>query len=130
MSKKIIKEKKVVCNPHSQREIGSHKCNDNTKNTDPIHTLMTLSVFEKPPQKKQPNKPIKSKELEIDYENDSQEDIIRKLVLTIQNLQKELESYKEYVEGTFCTNAVYNRQYDEIEKKVNNLSSELDEIRS
>jgi len=100
------------------------------QNADQMHALMSMSVFERPAKKKQPTKPIKSKELMIDYENDSQEDIIKKLILTIQNLQTEFEAYKEYVEGTFCTNSVHNRQIDELDKKINDISTELEEIRS
>lgn len=116
MSKKIIKTNK--------------KLDGESQHTDKMHALMTMSIFENSTKKKQPTKPTKSKKLIIDNDNDSQEEIIQKLVMTIQNMQIEFENYKEYVEGTFCTNTVQNRQNDTLEKKINDLSIELEETRN
>lgn len=89
---------------------------------DAVQTLMSLSLFDTPQKKKIPIKGPSRKDLEIDLENDSQESIINKLILNIKSLREELEEYKQYVEGTYCTQAVHDRNYDVLEKKVDDLS--------
>ena len=60
--------------------------------------------------------------------NDSQEEIIKKLVLTVQGLKNELDEYKIYVDGTFCTSAVHNRTTDDLDKRLTDLRSQVDEL--
>lgn len=96
--------------------------------TDAMQSLLNMSQFEVPAKKKSIQKPPKSKEIQIDMENDSQEDIIKKLVLTVRSLKSELDEYKIYVDGTFCTSAVHNRNTDDLDKRVTELRTQVDDL--
>jgi hypothetical protein len=98
------------------------------KSSDIMDALMTTSIFDAPPKQKITEKGPLKKEIEIDIEKDSQEDIIRKLVLNIRNLRAELDDHKIYSDGTFCTQSVHNRSIDTLEKKIEDLTSIVDEF--
>lgn len=103
--------------------------NDNSgDDSDPMNTLLNMNQFDTPVKKKMQPKLPKSKELCIDLENDSQEEIIRKLVLNVQSLRSELNEYKIYADGTFCTSTVHNRATDDLDKRVTELRTQIDEM--
>jgi effector-binding domain-containing protein len=93
-----------------------------------MQSLMTTSLFDEPPKKKIEIKYPKSKDLEIDLDNDSQEDIIRKIVLNIRALRTEINEYKQYSEGTYCTQVVHDRSFDNLEKKIDELITTVEEL--
>ena len=93
---------------------------------DMMQNALSKISFDTPVKKKTLLKPIKAKEIEINLENDSQEDIIRKLVLTVKNLKDELNEYKTYVEGTYCTFSVHNRVSDDLDKRVTILETAVE----
>ena len=95
---------------------------------DVMQNLMSTSLFDEPPKKKVEIKEPKRKDLEIDIDNDSQEDIIRKLVLNIKALEARLDAYEHYADGTFCTQAVHNRNFDSLEKKVDDLVTAVEDL--
>ena len=100
----------------------------NVDDSDIMQSLLNVSAFDTPAKKKITPKQPKSKEIEIDMENDSQEEIIRKLVLTVKKLQAEMIEYKEYVEGSYCTCVEFNRYFIDNDKAVAEISSRLEEI--
>ena len=122
-------DKPIECkkkSPSSTKSKRQQKESDHE--TDGMQSLMNMSQFPDPIKKKIVQKPIKSKEIQIDLNNDSQEEIIKKLVLTVQGLKNELDEYKIYVDGTFCTSAVHNRTTDDLDKRLTDLRSQVDEL--
>jgi len=97
---------------------------------DAMQSLMTVSLFDEPVKKKVVVKGPTRKELEIDFINDAHNDIIRKLVLNINTLREELNEYKHYVEGTYCTQVVHDRSIDTVEKRLDELTTTVEEIAS
>lgn len=96
-------------------------------NHDIMQSLLSTSMFDEPPKKKVDVMGPSSKDLEID-ENDSSDEIFRKLVLNIKALRTELNEYKHYTEGTFCTQVVHNRNFDTLEKKIEDLTSTVEDL--
>jgi hypothetical protein len=123
VDKPIERKKKPPLSTKSKRQQ-----KDSDHETDGMQSLMNMSQFPDPIKKKIVQKPIKSKEIQIDLNNDSQEEIIRKLVLTVQGLKNELDEYKIYVDGTFCTSAVHNRTTDDLDKRLTDLRSRVDDL--
>ena len=66
------------------------------------------------------------KKKEINIKNESQEEIIKKLILKIDNLENELKEYKNHVEGTYCTISVFNREIDNIDKRLDDIQSNIE----
>lgn len=91
-----------------------------------LDSLLSTNHFKKSLKKAETK--IKKQDIEIDLDNDSQEEVIRKLVLTVKSLKSEIDELKIYVDGTFCTNAVHNRSVEELETKINILSESVDNI--
>ena len=91
-----------------------------------MESLINMSQFEGPVKKKIIQKPLKTKEIKIDMENDTQEEIIKKLVLSVHILKEELNEYKNYIDGTFCTLVVHNRSSDELDKRLIELQTQVD----
>lgn len=91
-----------------------------------LDSLLSTNHFKKPLKKTETK--IKKSDIEIDLDNDSQEEVIRKLVLTVKSLKSEIDELKIYVDGTFCTSAVHNRSVEELETKINVLSESVDNI--
>jgi chromatin segregation and condensation protein Rec8/ScpA/Scc1 (kleisin family) len=108
--KKIDKKKKTV-----------NSCNV-------METLLATNQFEQPVKKKQTVEIIKSKDIEIDIVNDTQEEIIRKLVLSVQKIKREFAEYRQYVEGTYCTMAEYNRMTNDVDNRVNELTTRVNDL--
>ncbi|VBB18814.1 hypothetical protein YASMINEVIRUS_1346 [Yasminevirus sp. GU-2018] len=104
------------------------KTSDGDSSMDQLQSLMSMSHFEKPAKKKVDPKPVKAKELEIDLEKDSQDEIIRKLVLNNQALRTELNDLRIYIDGTFCTSTVHNRFSEEVEKKLGELTETVESM--
>ena len=96
--------------------------NNDINDEEAVQTIMSMSLFDTPPKKKVAVKGPSRKELEIDLDNDSQETIINKLILNIKSLREELDEYKQYVEGTYCTQSIHDRAFDSLEKKVDELT--------
>jgi hypothetical protein len=92
---------------------------DGESNVEPIQKLLSMSQFNTKATKKK----IVAKDLQI-TENDSKDEIIRKLILSNQYLREELNEFKIYVDGTFCTSAVHNRFADEVEKRFDDMTSQ------
>jgi hypothetical protein len=112
----------------------SNKTINKTKNEEPkgeidiMQSLLSSSQFEEPVKKKTIVKQPKTKDIEIDLEKDSQEEIIKKLVLSYQKLKTEFEEYKQYVEGTYCTISVHDRQTLEFDKSLDLLKNRLEDV--
>lgn len=98
------------------------------ESSDSMQNLLNMSQFESALKKKIVQKPIKSKDIQIDLENDSQDEIIKKLVLTVQSLKEELSEYKIYADGTFCTSSVHNRVTDDLDKRVTDLRTQIEDM--
>lgn len=94
-------------------------------NIDSMEKLLNNSQFTVLPKSKHESK-HESKTKEININNDSQEEIIKKLIITIDNLKNELKEYKNYVEGTYCTISVFNREIDNIDKRIDDIQSSLE----
>jgi hypothetical protein len=86
-----------------------------------LDDLINMSQFDIPKQKTVSK--VKEKDIVINMDCDSQEEIIRKLVLTVQKLKAELDEYKLYAEGTFCTSSVFNRVTDELTDRITTLEN-------
>jgi hypothetical protein len=89
---------------------------------DGMQSLMSMTAFDKPVRKKDSVKLPRRAEFAVDFEKDSQEEINKKLVLAIEALRNELEEYRIYGEGTYCTQAVHNRFADETDKRLSELT--------
>jgi len=134
-SKKIPKDDGPKAKPKPTPKLTSKltsepKSTSKPKNesSDVMDALMTTSIFDAPSKQKITEKGPLKKDIEIDLEKDSQEDIIRKLVLNIKNLRAELDEHKIYSDGTFCTQSVHNRSIYTLEKKVEDLTTIVDDL--
>ena len=69
----------------------------------------------------------KTKNIEIDLESDSKDQIIEKLVLLVEVLKEEIKDLKVYSEGTYCTSTEHYRFKDIVEKELLELSNRIDD---
>jgi len=69
----------------------------------------------------------KMKDIEINEETDSKDEIIKKLIMTVKLLRSELEEYKQYVDGTYCSLAQHNRLSDSVDKKLGDITERLED---
>lgn len=120
----IKKKTKVVAFDLGEDDSESKKVAKSKDNKDAFESLLNMSQFNLP--KKQSPVVPKEKDIVIDMDHDSQEEIIRKLVLTVQKLKTELNEYKNYVDGTYCTISVFNRSIDDFNNELNNRISGSD----
>lgn len=104
------------------------KDHDIDSGVNQLDSLMGASLFDEPLKKKASIKRPTAKELEIDFEKDSQDEIIRKLVLNNQVLRADLNDLRFYADGTFCTLAVHNRTCEEFETKIADLSDTIEDM--
>ena len=75
---------------------------ENDPGNDPgniMESLISSLQFENPAKRKETNKQPKSKDIQIIWETDSQDDIIKKLVLGLQKLRNEFEEYNNTRQG-------------------------------
>jgi len=110
------------------RRVKKEQTRVNDNSNDPLDSLMSMVHFDEPVRKKNVERPLKTKDLEIDLEKDSQEDIIKKLVENNKALREELKEFKMYVEGTFCTFAIHHRVSNDIEKKLEELTNAVENL--
>jgi hypothetical protein len=103
---------------------------ENCDTESAIHKLLTTTAFDKPLKKTQTNKVPKLKDIEIDYDNDTHIDMIKKLVLHIKRLETELNEYKQHAEGTFVTTNEINRYNNDNDKKFDDITTNIDELTS
>jgi hypothetical protein len=54
--------------------------------------------------------------------------ILKKMVLSIKYMQKEIEDLREYVEGTYCTSVEHNRSTDNIDLRLNTIDDKLEDM--
>lgn len=113
-------------NKTDQMELLKRQDEESNKN-NPMESLLSMSQFDTP-AKKVVNKCPKAKDIQIDMDKDSHEEIIRKLILTVNNLKTELNEYKIYADGTFCTNSVHNRNTEDIDKRITDLTSRVEDL--
>jgi hypothetical protein len=95
---------------------------------DIMESLLGSSQFNIPLKKKETIKFPKSKDIAIDMETDSPEQVIEKLVLGLNKLRQEFNEYRHYVEGTYCTSAEHNRTSTYNENKIVELAQRIDEL--
>ena len=103
---------------------------DNSNTESALQKLLTTVAFDKPLKKTQTIKVPKLKDIEIDYDNDTHIDMIKKLVLYIKRLETEFNEYKQHAEGTFITTNEMNRYNNDNDKKFDEITSNIDELTS
>ena len=116
--------KKVGADKASSHYINNQDGYIDTK-TDSLQNLLNMHQFDSPVKKKPV---LKTKENQIDVENDSHDEIIKKLIKTIHRLENELNEYKIYAEGTYCTTTVHNRAIDDLDTRVTDIRTQIDEM--
>lgn len=93
-----------------------------------LESMLNSNTFDEPIVPKSAPKFPKSSELKIDLENDSQEEIIKKLIVTVKKLQDELNSYKVYADGTFCTSIEFNRNSGSVDNKLTDIENKMADL--
>jgi hypothetical protein len=97
--------------------------NDTSSTLNVMDCLLSRREFN---IEKKNNNEKKERYVEINVDTDSKDKIIEKLVTNFKILKTEFDEYKTYVEGTYCTYAEFNRNYNEIEHQVNDLISKIE----
>lgn len=103
------------------------KQNENCQG-DIMQSLMNESQFDNPTKKKKKKIKRKKKDIEVDFEYDDTDTILRKIVLSLQQIREDLEEIKSYSEGTYCTSTEHNRFASDIDRKVENLMTEVADL--
>jgi len=136
LSNDTSNKKKVITRKNIKNE---NESTPKMKKIDGIDSLLSSSIFDDDKDKNKKKTDIrtlsntkvlpKKSEIVIDMEHDTADEKIEKLITLVQILQKELNDFQTYSEGTYCTYAVHNNFTSEIEDKVSRLVSDIDEIR-
>jgi len=105
----------------------------NNKNDIAImDSIINSKQFDEPAKRKIASSIAKNKYVDIDLDNDNQNDnqndIIKKLNANIDVLRRELNEYKTYVDETYCTNNVFNRQNIDIDNKLNDIMNKIEPL--
>lgn len=136
-NKKQVTNKKGTNNKNNTKNSKNNKVsNTKPKEFDGIDSLLSSSVFDDDKTTKKTdvrtlsNTKVlpKKSEVVIDMENDTSEEKIEKLITLVQILQKELNDFQTYAEGTYCTYAVHNNFSTEIENKIDKIVSDIEDM--
>jgi hypothetical protein len=77
-----------------------------------------------PQQTKVRRNPIN--DIGINVDTEKPEDVIRKLVEMVRKMNNEIQELKLHAEGTYCTSAEFNRSYDTMDKRIDELTQRFD----
>lgn len=91
---------------------------------DDLQMLMNTPINSK---KKNKEISIKRQDYEI-TDDDDKDEIIKKLVLNVKALWTEFSAYKQHIDETFCTYAIHNRCNNDVEKRIDDLQSVVDNL--
>lgn len=130
---KLYAEKKSKKKVYSEdnEEVNEEVNLDNESEGEIVDKLTKLNLFDQPMKRKVTPKLPKMKDVQIDMENDTQEEIIKKLVDLLQITRHEFADYRTHVEGTYCTSTELNRLHDNVEKidgRVYDLEKQVEDI--
>lgn len=120
-------KKKKISAKRTKKDTNNINCNKTiSNNIDVMESLINGKQFDEP-RKRGMTEPIsKDKFINIDIDNEEQHDIIKMLVMNINTLRRELNEFKTYVDETYCSNNVYNRQHIDIDNKLTDIMNKLD----
>jgi len=126
------KSKRQIESESSENSDESDSSDDSKEEVpnDVMQSLMDSSHFDTPTKRGIIQKPPKLADIQIDIEKDSKDEIIRKLVESVKYLRMELNEYKNYVDGTFCTSTINNRFSDDVDKRFEELTLRVEELES
>jgi hypothetical protein len=85
---------------------------------DKLSSIMSVSPFGTSSQPKKKEAVSTIRNVKIDLETDSQEEIIKKLVQKIEYLEQELNEFKKYADDTYYTYKDNFRNSDTLDKKI------------
>jgi hypothetical protein len=76
--------------------------------------------FETPLKRKVPEKLPKTKDIEIN-EKDTTDEKVTKILAHMKLLKKDIDDLRFHVEGTYCPMTVHDRQNDDVAKRIEEL---------
>lgn len=128
-SMKSMKKKEIIDND-IENEIKEKP--KKTKKSYDIESFMSSPKIKKKISMLKPENPKDVKEslkpVVIDEDNDSSDEIIRKLIHMVKYLSAELEDHKTYAEGTYCSLREFYRSNDTLEAKIDSIETTCDRI--
>ena len=122
-------EKTIKSNVTYEKSEIFHKQEDNKNIKNDIaimDSIINSNQFDEPFKRKVVSSVVKNKYVNIDLDHDNQNDIIKKLNTNIDVLRREFNEYKTYVDETYCTNTVCNRQNIDIDNKLNDIMNKIE----
>lgn len=96
-----------------------------TSNQDVMESLLGMDQFDTSVKQNKTDTPV---DIGIDIETETPEEIIKKLVTIIKKLKGELNEFKIYAEGTYCTSAEFNRITNVTDNRIDELAQRVDMI--
>lgn len=121
LPKKVKKKKK--------KKIKKKKTKHKDEVSDPFTQVNSLfNMKTKKKKKKDNNINISLKDIKIDEENDTESEIIHKLVKHIQYLENEVKQLRIYIDGTFTMSSVTNRIQSKLEREIEQVNDKIDDL--
>lgn len=92
------------------------KSKSDIDNLNQLSSILSISPFADTPKSKKPKEGNIIKNVKIDLENDSKDDIIKKLVQKVEYLDQELIELRRYADDTYYTFRDHYRDIDNDKK--------------